>query len=182
VRLLAVILVLYEAMPEVPSFCLPFDAVRAVGPLVRGVEPRDPPPGCRYHWFQFEPKRCQYEWSDYRQALDYLKRTTRPEAQVANLLMRPPFPSFNGPTGRLSPFRAESGICWMWLVDVDLDAPFADALEQTPDSVVVWAPDEAGAEPRLRLDRVLAVVRREYRPAARFGRIEVWSRAHGLAH
>lgn len=175
-RVLAVLLLLYEVMPQFPSFCLPFDSLRAVGPLARGIEPPEAPPGCRYHWFQFEPKRCAYEWSDYRRTLEYLRQNTRPETQVANLLRRPPFPSLNGPTGRLSPLRAESGICWMWLIDVDLDDEFAQAVEQTPDAVVVWAPDEEGAEPRLKLPHLMSVVRRAYRQEARFGRIEVWRR------
>jgi len=65
----------------------------------------------------------------------------------------------------------------MWLIDIDLDAPFALALERTPDSVVVWSPAEINANPRLKLERVTAVIRRRYRPEARFGPIEVWRRS-----
>lgn len=176
-RVGAVGLLLFEAMPHVPLFCDPVDSIRALGPLVRGVAPADPPPGCRCRWFA--PQSCPYEWADYCRTLDYLRRTTRPETEVANILRQPPFPSLNGPTGRVSPFRAESGVCWMWLVDFDFDVPFASALEQTPDSVVVWSPNEVDVEPRMKLEKLTVVVRRNYRPEARFGAIEVWRRASG---
>jgi len=109
--------------------------------------------------------------------LDYLRRATSPATEIANVLKHPPFPSLNGPVARLSPFRAESGICWMWLIDLDLDIPFAESLERTPDSVVVWSPAEIDVQPRLKLERVTSVIRRYYRPEARFGPIEVWRRS-----
>jgi hypothetical protein len=177
IRVLGVLLILYEAVPQVPRFCLPRASLRALGTLARGTEPTVPPPGCLHPWFR--PDVSHYRWSDYCQVLDYLRRETGPATQIANVLKHPPFPSLNGPVGRLSPFRAESGICWMWLVDLDLDAAFADALERTPDSVVVWSSAEIHAQPRLKLEQVTAVIRRHYRPAARFGLIEVWRRCDG---
>ena len=174
-RVLAVMLILFEAIPHIPRFCAPRDSVRALGALARGVEPDEPPPGCRYLWFR--PHACHYEWADYCRTLDYLRRATSPATEIANVLKQPPFPSLNGPVGRLSPFRAESGICWMWLIDLDLDIPFAEALERTPDSVVVWSPAEIDTQPRLKLERVTSVIRRYYRPEARFGPIEVWRRS-----
>ena len=172
-------MILFEAVPRLPAFCAPLESVRALGTLARGVEPLEPPPGCRLPWFQ--PRRCHYEWADCCRALDYLRRFTSPETEVANVLKQTPFPSLNGPAGRLSPFHAESGICWMWLIDLDLDAPFAEALEATPNSVVVWSPGEVDIQPRLKLERVTAVIRRHYRPEARFGPIEVWRRSAGDA-
>ncbi len=65
----------------------------------------------------------------------------------------------------------------MWLIDLDLDIPFAESLEQTPDSVVVWSPAEIDVQPRLKLERVTSVIRRYYLPEARFGPIEVWRRS-----
>ena len=47
---------------------------------------------------------------------------------VANVLEQPPYPAINGPAGRLSPFQAESGICWMLLVNIDLEPEFAESL------------------------------------------------------
>jgi hypothetical protein len=176
VKLLVIALILYEVMPEVPRFCLPLDSLKAIGPLARGEEPVEPPPGS-YEWFPRVPGESRnYRWDHYRATLAYLRRATRPTTLVANVLRRYPFPAVNGPTGRLSPFRAESGICWMWLVDLDLDAPFAAALERAEDAVVVWAPEEVVPQPRLQLPRVTAVIRRLYRREARFGNIEVWRR------
>ena len=174
-RVLAVMLILFESIPRIPNNCAPRDSLRALGELARGVEPDKPPLGVRFKWF--EPDRCHYEWADYCRTLNYLRRATSPATELANVLKQPPFPSLNGPVGRLSPFRAESGICWMWLIDLDLDVPFAEALEQSHDSVVVWSPAEIGAEPRLKLERVTSVIRRHYRPEARFGPIEVWRRS-----
>jgi len=174
-RVMAVMLILLEAIPHIPTFCAPRDSVRALGSLARGVESEEPPPGCRIKWFRSH--ECHYEWADYCRTVDYLRRATSPATEIANVLKQPPFPSLNGPVGRLSPFRAESGICWMWLIDQDLDIPFAESLEQTPDSVVVWSPAEVDAEPRLKLLRVTSVIRLYYRPEARFGPIEVWRRS-----
>ncbi len=174
-RLLVLLLIVAEAVPHIPSFCYVSDSIRAVRSLARGVEPTDPPPGCRIRWF--DPGGCAYDWKDYCLALEYLRRTTGANTEVANFLRQPPFPSFNGPVGRLSPFRAESGICWMWLIDMDLDIPFAESLERTPDSVVVWSPQEQDSLSSLRLEHVTRVIRQYYHPEARFGPIEVWRRS-----
>ena len=179
-RLLIVLLIASEAAPHIPTFCsIPY-SIRAVRSLALGVDPELPPPGCRIKWFRLH--ECPYEWADYCHALEYLRRTTGPTTEIANFLRNPPFPSFNGPVGRLSPFRAESGICWMWLIDIDLDIPFAESLEQTPDSVVVWSPQEARTLTRLRLERVTEVILRHYRPEARFGPIEIWRRSPGAGN
>jgi hypothetical protein len=61
-------------------------------------------------------------------------------------------------------------------VALDLDETFAAALERTADSVVVWIPSEPNVAPRMQLEQLTATIRRFYRPAARFGRIEVWRR------
>jgi hypothetical protein len=60
--------------------------------------------------------------------------------------------------------------------DIDLDGPFAASLERSIDSVVVWEPDQARVDPRMKLERVIATIRRCYRTEARFGPIEVWRR------
>ncbi len=175
VRALLILLLFLKAFPGRPLNCDPGDSLRAIVSIACGQDPEAPPSGCRYFWFR--PKACNYEWRDYCRTLAYLRHTTSPATEIANVLRLQPFPSLNGPVGRLSPFRAESGICWMWLIDIDLDGPFAEALENTPDSVVVWSPDEGDRQPRLRLERVSAVIRRCYRFDARFGAIEVWRRS-----
>jgi hypothetical protein len=69
----------------------------------------------------------------------------------------------------------------MLLVDLDLDAEFAAELEQAADSVVVWAPADDRFPSRLSLPRLTEVIRKLYRPEARFGRIEVWRPIAGPA-
>ena len=51
-------------------------------------------------------------------------------------------------------------------VDIDLDPEFAESLIAAADSVVVWSPSEIKVEPRLKLERVIAVTRQYYEPAA----------------
>lgn len=165
VRLAALAVLLQQALPQVPRYCLPSESIRAIGPLLRGQEPPETPPGVG-DW---------PAWPHYRDLLAYLRRETRPRTAVANVLKHHPFPGVNGPTGRLSPFLEESGILWGWSVEMDLDERFARELERSADSVVVWSPTE-GDHPRLRLPRLREVILRLYRPEARFGDFEVWRR------
>jgi hypothetical protein len=170
------LLLMDELSPGPPRYCNSSASLEALSCLVRGETiPASSPPGSRA-WFDLRRGRW-YPWEDYRRVLIHLRETTRPSTLVANVLKEPPFPAINGPTARLSPFRAESGICWMLLVDLDLDAEFAAALEQATDAVVVWSPAEHELPSQLRLPGLTATIRKHYRLEARFGRIEVWRRA-----
>jgi hypothetical protein len=171
VRLVAIALLLYEAVPRLPDTCGPGDSLVALGALAHGREPDFPPLGCRQPY-----PAPKVKWADYLAAMHYLRETTGPGTPVANAVSRYPFESLNGPIGRPSPFLAESGVCWMMFVNMNLDAQFARALERSPDAVVVWTPRTRTADPRLKLDRVAAVIRRDFRPEARFGELEVWRR------
>ncbi len=61
-------------------------------------------------------------------------------------------------------------------VNIDVDPEFADALERAEDSVAVWLPHETSGEPNMQFEKVHAVIRKYYEPAAQFGKIEVWTR------
>ncbi|MHB1559460.1 MAG: hypothetical protein ACYC61_18585 [Isosphaeraceae bacterium] len=175
-RAIAVALLVVEASVGVPAFCNLDASISAIGAIARGETLTDWPPPGGDAWF--DPRRGRwYSWQNYRDVVAYLRRTTAPDTTIANVLKEPPFPAINGPVGRISPFRAESGICWMWLVHIDLEPEFARALEHEPDCVVVWSPGEHALLSQLRLDRLAKVIRRDFRPAASFGRIEVWRRA-----
>ncbi len=174
--LLAVLVILCEVVPAVPRYCSVGESVRALERVFDHREPTVPPIGA-HEWFDpADVDYSGYRWSDYRGVLSYLRARTNSQTLVANVLRRFPFPPVNAPAGRLSPFLVESGICWMWMIDEDLDDVFAAALERSTDAVVVWVPDEVGVEPRMQLDRVSAAVRAHYRFESRFGRIEVWRR------
>jgi hypothetical protein len=168
---LALLLVLHKALPELPRYCDTTDTLTALPALARGKLPAFPPQGS---WHAYVPDN----WRVYQQVLDYLRHRTGPNTVVANVLNRYPYESLNGPTGRLSPFHAESGICWMMFVNINLDAAFAESLEKAEDSVVVWEPSlpRRHTNPRLKLDRVFEVIRLRYEPEARFDNIEVWRR------
>jgi hypothetical protein len=175
-RLVLLALVMRQAMPGWPRTLDPAASADAAWALARGDEPTRTPPGCGAGFGAEGGSETRYRWDDYRDVLEYLRHETVPGAPVANLLRRFPFPAINGPAGRLDPFRAESGICWMLLVDQDLDVEFARRLREAgEDTVVVWAPDEV-PHPRLRLPVTTAVVRSDFELAARFGEIEAWRR------
>jgi hypothetical protein len=174
-RLIAVLLLISETSAGFPRFCNLSRTLNALASLSRGQTlPTWSPPGSSM-WFELRRARW-YSWDNYRRVLIHLRATTSPTTLVANVLNEPPFPAINGPTARRSPFRAESGICWMLLVDIDLEPEFTAALEQPTDVVVVWAPAVHEHAMQLRLTRLAAVIRKHYRPEARFGRIEVWRR------
>lgn len=174
-RAIAIAMLVVEASLGIPAFCNLDASIRAIRSIARGETLPAWPPAGGDAWF--DPRRGRwYAWQDYRDVLAYLRRTTPPDTTIANVLREPPFPAINGPVGRISPFRAESGICWMWLVHIDLEPEFVRALEDEPDCVVVWSPGEHEMPSQLPLDRLAAVIRRDFRREARFGRIEVWRR------
>lgn len=173
--LVAVVALVALGVPGLPRYCRPFRSVQALADLARPVEPATVPPGAE-GFFAPENPLSPYRWSDYRATLAYLRRATGPGTRVANLLRNPPFPALNGPTGRISPLPAESGIIWLWRTDPDDEPAFVAALERSPDSVVVWAPDEPIGPDNPALPRLVPAVRRLYTPEARFGVIEIWRR------
>ena len=114
---LAIALLVYEIMPVRPWMCSFNESLRAVRPLLRGEIPDEPPIGCR-RAFPRDPRPRQSRWDEYRELSTYIRSETSPRTLVANVLNRFPYETINGPTGRLSPFLAESGICWMRMVDM----------------------------------------------------------------
>ena len=178
-RLIALLVLISEMSTGLPRFCNLSATLKALASLLRGqAMPSWSPPGS-FAWFEPRLGRL-YSWDDYRRVLIHLRSATGPTTLVANVLNEPPFPSINGPAARLSPFRAESGICWMWLVDIDLEPEFAAALEQATDVVVVWAPPRTSPR-ETEARRLTAVIREHYRPEARFGNLEVWPPRGGIA-
>lgn len=179
-RAVLVAMIIGEVSLGWPLFCDGPATIAAIRTIARGESiPPESPPGS-WVWFHLPSGRL-YSWAAYRSTLLYLRETTSPGTMVANVLREPPFPALNGPTGRLSPFRAESGICWMWLVPIDLEPEFAEALEQAKDCVVVWSPGRQVFPSQLKLDRLAAVTRAHFRPEAKFGAIEVWRRADDVS-
>ncbi len=175
-RYVMLCLVLYFVGPRSPerlSWESSGDALRA---LARGGAPSEVPNGCEIGFRDGGSDRGIDRWREYQAVLEYLRRETAPGTAVANVLGVFPYLSINGPAGRVDPFRAESGICWMVLVDEDRDEMFAENLERAgEDVVVVWSPAER-PEPRLALPAVRGLIREKFAVEARFGRYEVWRR------
>ncbi len=174
VRVVAVALLAYELVPVAPWMCSLGTSIQAVRALARGEMPVRPPLGCLQPFAAGggSPTR----WEAYCAVLRYLRQATSPQTFVANVLNRYPYESLNGPAGRLSPFRAESGICWLSWVQIDLDPEFARELLNATDAVVVWEPRQDDVDPAMRLERVIAVIRENFEPEVRFGKVEIWRR------
>jgi hypothetical protein len=153
-----------------PDCCVIGPSARALGLLPPRPATEDIPPGYRRGSV---PTSAAYPWRDYRAALDYLRAHTAPGTKVANALKWDP--AVVSMIDRPSAFPAES-ITWLRMVNPDEEEAFARALEGCGDSVVVWDPDRIGPDPKFKLERLTAAIRRHYRPEARFGDIAVWRR------
>jgi hypothetical protein len=171
----AMIPIIALANPGIPSYCSVAYSIDALPLFKQGSEPAVAPLG--YTKRKNLPNAAHYPWADYRALLNHLRKTTGPRTQVANCLKA--FPAVNGAVGRLSPFPVESGLVFVWLMGPTVEEQFATALEQTPDSVVVWIPNEEGPVliPMSHLSRLIQDL---YQPQARFGKIQVWRRRPGL--
>jgi hypothetical protein len=176
VRLLMVVAVLAGGLSRHrPHFFRPVQALRVLGNWIEGRALDVVPPGSEAMLpSRSRDPRTHYSWEEYQGLLDYLRRTTTAETRVANFLRAQPYPTINGPVGRLTPFPSAAGVLWlMWVKPDDKDA-YRRALELAGDSVVVWVPDELGVGAGLELEDIQQLILRLYRPEARFGAIEVW--------
>ena len=121
-----------------PRFCAPLASLRALSAPMRDVGPERAPEG---YVHPYGPMVPLYPWQDYRATLRELRRNTSPETRVANALMGV---ALTGPAARLPAFPAESAT-WLFVVRPEAEAEFARALEEAPDSVVVWGARRAGS-------------------------------------
>ncbi|HZW31040.1 MAG TPA: hypothetical protein VFF52_10055, partial [Isosphaeraceae bacterium] len=168
-------LLLHTASLGWPRFCTASGSLAALGPLVRGEIPERAPPGCRDYFPRQRPD--DDSWDDYRRLLLYLRHEVDRRRPVANWLRSLPFPALNGPSGHLSPFPAAGGCLHLLLVDSSLEDRFAEALERTPGTLVVWRPVDPAMMAALKFPQIEAAVHRWFRPCERFGSIEVWVRS-----
>jgi hypothetical protein len=169
-RLAALGLLLGYSVPGVPQYCSARASLAALGPLWRGEDPVEKPPGCGNQFGRLIGPGEWYRWDDYRPLLAYIRHSTPPETRVADLLWNVPYCPVNGPAGRLTPFPAAGGYIHLWMVDPSLLEDYVTILEQNTDILVVWGPGKVNPFfPDL--DRT---VHDWYRPVVRFGAIEVW--------
>ncbi len=112
-------------------------------------------------------------WSDYQATLAYLRSELPPSTCVGNAIGGL---AVNGPSGRLPAFPAES-MTWLFVVRPADEDRFITTLRATPDSVVVWNPDETGKGSLVAVfPRMDETIRTLYEPAVRFGTIAIWRR------
>jgi hypothetical protein len=176
VRLLWLAMIALELLLPIPLYCQPGASVRSLGPLLRGEDPAFLPPGCE-HVIPIRPLlRPGSYWGDYREALSYLRSHTSPATRVANFMNRFPLLAYNGPAGRLSPFPAAAGVLWLWQIEPTDEARFARALIETPDSLVVWIPNQKSNPVAHKLPLVEQTVREFFVLEQRCGYIEIWRR------
>lgn len=168
-QFISVLLVLGMGTTARPRQCRPGPFRQTFAAIRAGREPEEPPLGYRH---PYGGNWVLPPWKDYCDLLHYLRTKTNRETRVACLMQGV---AVTGPTARLPALPAESAT-WLFVVKLDDEPRFARVLEQTPDSVVVWAPGQTGERSIKDLPRLEAVVRRLYQPEARFGAIEVWRR------
>jgi hypothetical protein len=153
-----------------PTNSSPSLSLRAIALLRKGESPVEEPRGYKHPHPAFIPV---YPWADYRALLDYLRTSTPPQTRVANILKGV---AVTAPIDRLPALPAESATWLMIVHGTDLPR-FIEALERTPDSVVVW--DQTYHAEWKVPEPLAAAVRRLYEPKAKFGDLEVWSRKPG---
>jgi hypothetical protein len=176
-RLAGVCLAICVISPSVPRYCDAGRSLRAVGDLMANRIPEAVPLGAWDFFKHGDKVTGSYEWREVRAAVEYLRKHTRPDTDVVNLLRQPPFPTLTGMAGRPSPFRCEGGLFWASWGPPEPEEHFLGDLERaSADSVVVWVPDETAADPGMRLPCVTDFFREHYAQEARFGQIEVWRR------
>jgi hypothetical protein len=173
-RVLCLALLLRSGIPILPQFCSIERSLEAVGSLMRGEEPRRAPNGCELMISSRTDRPTHYRWDDYRNLLDYLRHSTAPNSRVANFLRALPFPSVNGPAGRLTAFPAAGGILYLGQCDRTAEIRCAEALERVPEGLVVWVPREECVDNPNIYPNMVKAIEAHYVPLARFGIIEVW--------
>lgn len=163
-----ILLTLGLAVRDIPTMCAPSHARLALRGMAAGrFEPAARPVG--YTTTRREWPRPAFDWDDYRGVLDFLRDRTEPGTPVANLATPA---AINGPSLRPSPFRAEGGYFWVREVRPDDLPGFLAAMTADPRTLVVWEP----GDPDLAVE-TRAAVERDFRPIARFGRLELRGRA-----
>jgi hypothetical protein len=172
-RLLLVTLVIGLGLQLRPKYAAPERSFAAIGVLRTGEPPVEWPSGYTHPHFRLIRL---YPWDNYRSALAYLRTSTGPRTRVANILIGV---AVTGPLGRISALPAESAT-WLRIVRPEDEPRFITALEQTPDSVVVWNPDGLDAGLPNNTPALSATIRRLYARRAKFGDIEVWDRKPGI--
>lgn len=166
------------AVNKLPDECNISATMEALKSAVRGTPLADVPHGARkyFHSGEVDPAdpASGYSWPDYVATIDYLNAHTGPATYVAGAFKRRPYPAFNGPTGRPSPWPGEAGTPFLLVLGLEWEDAFIEALRKAPeDTVVVWAPDERPEADRVDFRRLDQEIRDHFAPEARFGIFEV---------
>ena len=170
VRLVLVLLVMGLGLTAKPRFCNPNGSLEAFKILRTRNEAGPKPTGYARH--PDVPAAGYYDWKDYCDLMDHLRKTP-PKTKLANCLKY--VPAITGPTARLSVFPAES-VAWLIVVKDDDIGLFCDRLRDARDCVVVWSPSEKSLAAAPKMARVFSVIEQKYEKEAAFGQLEVWKR------
>ena len=171
IRLVVVLLVMGLGLTVKPRFCNPNGSLAAPSILKTHREPGPKPTGYERH--PDVPAAAHYEWSDYRDMLEHIRKSTAKTTKIANCLKY--VPAITGPTARPSAFPAES-VAWLIVVREDDVDMFVERLRSERDCVVVWSPAEKALEAAPQMAKLYVAIEAEYQLGATFGQIEVWTR------
>ncbi len=163
-------------LPAFPEMLSVSSSREALVSMVSSKGLEKSPPGWAGHLKDRNKIPRVYFWQDYQSALEFIREETSSDVRIVNFIRKQPFPTFNGPTGRLSLWPCGEGIQWLRWVHPELELEFANSLQSQVPSIVIWNDREEMSKVEIKLPLIDNMIRREYEPFARFGQIDIWKR------
>ena len=163
-------------LPGIPEMLSVSSSREALVSMVSNTGLEKSPPGWAGHLKDRNNIPKSYFWQDYQAALKFIREETSSEVRVVNFIRKQPFPTFNGPTGRLSLWPCGEGIQWLRWVHPELELEFANALKTQVPAIVIWNDREEMSQVTIKYPLIDQLIRSEYEPVARFGQIDIWKR------
>ncbi len=163
-------------LPAFPDMLSVSSSREALVSMVSSTGLEKSPPGWAGHLKDRNKIPKVYFWQDYQSALEFIREETSSEVRVVNFIRKQPFPTFNGPTGRLSLWPCAEGIQWLRWVHPELELEYANSLQSQVPSIVIWNDREEMSNVAIKYPLIDRLIRREYEPLARFGQIDIWKR------
>jgi len=163
-------------LPAFPEMLSVSSSREALVSMVSSKGLEKSPPGWAGHLKDRNNIPRSYFWQDYQSALEFIGEETSSDVRIVNFIRKQPFPTFNGPTGRLTLWPCGEGIQWLRWVHPELELEFANALKSQVPSIVIWNDREEMSKVAIKYPLIDQLIRREYEPVARFGQIDIWKR------
>lgn len=163
-------------LPGIPEMLSVSSSREALVSMLSDTALEKSPPGWAVHLKDRNNIPRSYFWQDYQAALKFIREESSSEVRVVNFIRKQPFPTFNGPTGRLTLWPCGEGIQWLRWVHPELELEFANSLKSQVPAIVIWNDREEMSQVTIKYPLIDHLIRSEYEPVARFGQIDIWKR------